>query len=73
MEYLSIDRIENKTAICERGDLSLVELPLSLLPKGAKEGSVLKLENGVYTLDTEEEKRRKSRILELQNMLFSDD
>lgn len=73
MEYLSIDRIENKTAICERGDLSLVELPLSLLPKGAKEGSILKLENGVYTLDTEEEKRRKSRILELQNMLFSDD
>lgn len=73
MEHLSIDRIENKTAICERGDLSLVELPLSLLPKGAKEGSVLKLENGVYTLDTEEERRRKSRILELQNMLFSDD
>lgn len=73
MEYLSIDRIENKTAICERGDLSLVELPLSLLPKGANEGSVLKLENGVYTLDTEEEKRRKSRILELQNMLFFDD
>lgn len=73
MEYLSVDRIENDTAVCERDDMSVVELALSSLPQGIKEGSVLKVENGIYSLDENEEKRRRKRILELQNMLFSDD
>ena len=73
MEYLSVDRIENDTAVCERDDMSVVELALSALPQGTKEGSVLKVENGTYFLDENEEKRRRKRILELQNMLFSDD
>ena len=73
MEYLSVDRIENDTAVCERDDMSVVELALSALPQGTKEGSVLKVENGIYSLDESEEKRRRKRILELQNMLFSDD
>ena len=73
MEYLSVDRIENDTAVCERDDMSVVELALSSLPQGTKEGSVLKVENGIYALDENEEKRRRKRILELQNMLFSDD
>ena len=53
--------------------MSVVELALSSLPQGTKEGSVLKVENGIYSLDESEEKRRRKRILELQNMLFSDD
>ena len=73
MEYLSVDRIENDTAVCERDDMSVVELALSALPQGTKEGSVLKVENGIYSLDETEEKRRRKRILEFQNMLFSDD
>ena len=73
MEYLSVDRIENDTAVCERDDMSVVELALSALPQGTKEGSVLKVENGIYSLYESEEKRRRKRILELQNMLFSDD
>ena len=73
MEYLSVDRIENDTAVCEREDMSVVELAFSSLPQGTKEGSVLKVENGIYSLDESEEKRRRKRILELQNMLFSDD
>ena len=73
MEYLSVDRIENDTAVCERDDMSVVELALSALPQGTKEGSVLKVENGIYSLDENEEKRRRKRIFELQNMLFSDD
>ena len=71
--YLSVDRIENDTAVCERDDMSVVELALSALPQGTKEGSVLKVENGIYSLDETEEKRRRKRILEFQNMLFSDD
>lgn len=72
MEYLSIDRIVDSTAVCEKEDMSTVSIPLSSLPKGAKEGSVLAFENGVYTIDKEEEKRRKERILKLQNLLFYD-
>ena len=73
MEYMSVDRIENGKAVCEREDMSVVELALPSLPQGTKEGSVLKVENGIYSLDESEEKRRRKRILELQNMLFSDD
>ena len=73
MEYLSVDRIENDTAVCERDNMSVVELALSSLPQGTKEGSVLKVENGIYSINENEEKRRRKRILELQNMLFSDD
>ncbi len=73
MEYLSVDRIENMIAICEREDMSLIEIPLAALPNNVKEGSVLKLENGAYSLDTNEEMHRKKYILELQNIVLSDD
>lgn len=73
MEYLSVDRIENDTAVCEREDMSVVKLPLSALPQGTREGSVLKVENGVYSLDNSEKNRRRKHILELQDLLFSDD
>ncbi len=73
MEYLSVDRIENGIAVCEKSDMTTVELPLSQLPEKVREGSVLKHENGVYSLDEDEEINRKNRIIELQNMLFSDD
>lgn len=73
MEYLSIDRIVDSTAVCEKEDMSTVSIPLSSLPKGAKEGSVIAFENGVYTIDKTEEERRKERIFKLQNSIFDDD
>jgi len=73
VEYLSVDRIENSIAVCEKEDMTTVELPLSLLPNGVREGSVLAFENGIYTIDEFEEKKRKERISKLQNSIFDDD
>lgn len=72
MEYLSVDRIENSVAICENEDMSTIKLPLSLLPNGIREGSIIAFENGVYTIDKSEEVRRKERISKLQNLIFDD-
>lgn len=71
--FLSVDRIENGFAVCEKEDLSTVLIELSKLPNGTKEGSVLLFENGEYSIDLGEEKRRKRHILELQNSLFEDE
>lgn len=73
MEHISIDRIVGSTAVCEKEDMSIVELPLSSLPKGVKEGSVLAFENGVYSVDKAEEEKRREKIMNLQNLLFGDD
>mgnify|MGYP002515780980 CR=1 FL=1 len=73
MEYLSVDRIENMIAVCEREDMTLIRIPLAALPNNVKEGSVLRFENGAYSLDANEEARRKNYILEIQNKVLSDD
>lgn len=72
--YISVDSISEGIAKCEKEDMTTFELPLSSLPEGVKEGSVLFLDmNGNYEIDAEEEKRRKQRILDLQSKLFGDD
>ena len=48
----------------------MIDIPLHLLPPDAKEGSVLKKENGVYVLDPEEEIQRRARIRALEDALF---
>ena len=71
--YISIDRIVNGLAVCEREDLSTFEVPVAKLPNEAKEGSVLFVdENGNYVIDNEEENRRRQHILDLQSRLFAD-
>lgn len=67
---LIIDRIEGDTAVCETEEGKMVELPRSLLPPGAREGSVLLPEGNDYRLDLAEEERRRDRIKNLQNRLW---
>lgn len=68
----SVDRIENGFAVCEKADMSIINIPLSSLPKGTKEGSVLEeCEDGEFALLEEEEAERRKRISKLQNKLFS--
>lgn len=68
---LIVDRIENGIAVLEKDDLSVVEVALSALPDGTKEGSViLQNEDGSYNLDLTEEEARRKRLLELQKNLF---
>lgn len=72
METIIVDRIENDVAICEVAQGEFKAIPLSLLPKDIKEGSVLKGEStsNTWFIDTREERARKNRIEAKMNALF---
>ena len=59
-----IDRFEGDKAILEV-DTGHVDIPISKLPKGAKEGDVLR-----FVIDTDETNNRKQRIDGMMNKLF---
>ncbi len=69
MRYI-IDRIEGGTAVCEDENRNMTDIKLSLLPQGVKEGSVVNLENGVYTIDEAAADARRKKIQALENELF---
>jgi len=62
-----IDRIENNIAVCEIDMGETIDIPLSALPQGIKEGDVLSL-----SLNKEETNNRKEKINNLMNNLFKD-
>lgn len=67
MEFWIVDRIEGGFAVCEGTNRTTVDLPLSKLPAGIKEGDVIRLDGGVYQIDKEETQRRREenrRLLE---------
>ena len=66
---LIIDRIENGIAVCETSD-GMSEIPVSQLPLGVREGSVLYFHNGVYSVDFGKTQSRKLTIAELQKKAF---
>lgn len=68
---LIVDRITENIAVLEKDDLSHIELDVSLLPKGTKEGSVIMYENGVYTIDDSDEEERRKRIFAKQRLVFT--
>lgn len=65
----SVDRIEGAYAVLVGETEPDLTVLLSELPEGVKEGAVLRLQDGVYVLDAEEQQRRRSRILALQEKL----
>ena len=69
--YYSVSRIEEGIAVLEFPDGTFREVDISLLPDGVKEGNILiKNQNNDFIFDFEEEKRKKDRLLELQNKIF---
>lgn len=62
-----IDRIENNIAVCELENGEMLDVKISALPKGIKEGDVIKL-----SVDEIETNERKERIDKLMNSLFKD-
>lgn len=67
----SIDRFENEFAICENMQTGeMVNIEKSLLPQEAKEGSIIKYENGNYVLDFEKTVKRQENIKNIVNNLF---
>lgn len=65
----SVDRIEGDLAVLEDENGVLQTVPLAQLPPDAREGAVLRLENGVWTLDADEAARRRAEALRLQALL----
>jgi len=69
---LIVDRFEGGFAVCEQEDGSMVDVDMKLLPKGTKEGDVLRVDNGVYTIDTDATLERTKRIRQLMGELWED-
>nr|WP_242827881.1 DUF3006 domain-containing protein [Enterocloster clostridioformis] len=68
MKYI-IDRLEEGLAICETELRKRISVPVSHLPKGIKEGDVLREEEGRFSLDSEEtDKRRREMKKKLMDL-----
>ena len=64
-----IDRLEEGLAICETELRKRISVPVSHLPKGIKEGDVLREDEGRFSLDSEEtDKRRREMKKKLMDL-----
>lgn len=61
-EKYIIDRFEGETAVCETVDEETVAIDKASLPENAREGMVIRQENGGYIADEQETKSRQERI-----------
>ena len=69
---LVVDRIEGNIAVCEkRATREILEIELSKLPSGIKEGNVVRYINGFYILDIEEQKNIEQRIAKKMDDLWN--
>jgi hypothetical protein len=64
---VTIDRFEGDFAVVEKEDKTFFNLPLPLVPDGAKEGSVLSI-----LRDESEEEARRERIEKKARRLWAD-
>ena len=72
MKKIIIDRFEEKYAICELEDKSIVKIPKYKLPLHSKEGDCLFQDaGGMYQKDSEMTTNREKRILEKMGRLFN--
>ena len=62
-----IDRIEGNIAVCELPNCDTINISISALPNGVKEGDVICL-----SIDKKEAEDRKKKIDGLMNSLFKD-
>jgi len=64
-----VDRIEEGIAVVYFGDIRR-DIPLSELPEGVHEGSVLRETPGGYELDVQTEQERRKALAEKMRRLF---
>ncbi|NLI92380.1 MAG: DUF3006 domain-containing protein [Peptococcaceae bacterium] len=65
-----VDRIEEDYAVIEFSDRTTKDYKLAELPAGTKPGDCLNLEDGVFTLNSEETAKREKNAAELLNSLW---
>lgn len=68
----TIDRFEGDLAVCEdRKTKEMINIKRKDLPEDSREGSILKLKNGKFELDLEEEEKVEKRIKEKMDNLWN--
>lgn len=68
---MSIDRFEGSFAVCFDDSGACRDIPLALLPEGAREGEMLEVGgDGILRLSPDETARRRKAIASLQSALF---
>ena len=66
----SVDRFEDDFAVCISDDEVSISIPLSELPEGITEGSIIEKSDNGYIINEDETKKRKDRIKRLQDSLW---
>lgn len=65
-----IDRFEGQYVVCEKDDMTMVNIKLNLVPGEAKEGDVLIIDGETICIDVDETKERKIEIEKLAEDLW---
>lgn len=60
--HVVIDRFEGEFAVCEREDRTMVNIPRTKVPAGAREGDVLAIDSEAISIDRDETARRTMEI-----------
>lgn len=66
-----IDRFEGAFAVCEKEDITMMDIKKDRLPKSAKEGDVLDICGEIISIDVEETRRRREKIEALTKDLWT--
>ena len=69
MKY-SIDRIEEKIAICEDDNGNILKLTLDELPQNIHEGDIIERTENGFAIDTGETQIHRKKMAELQKNCF---
>ncbi len=73
MRKLIVDRYEGQYTVCEDGEQKLFAIETSDMPAEAIPGTVIAIsDDGDISVDAEETKQRKERIISKQNKLYRD-
>lgn len=67
---LTVERIYDGFAVLEKEDYSHIEVEMSVLPSGTKEGSVLLFDGTNYSIDISAEAEIRRRIIGKQRTIF---
>ena len=69
MKY-SVDRIEEKIAICEDDDGNVLKLNVDELPQEIREGDIIEKKENGFVIDADETQLRRKNMAELQRTIF---
>ncbi len=70
MMRLTVDRIVEGLAVLEKEDMTHIEVPVSALPSGVKEGNILVFDGEIYHIDADAEAVARERIINKQRSIF---